>query len=260
MLLDRSSPATAITCYLSLKLRSEPDLHDVTPMSRVARMVAFEDVPNELRMSYFVGEIVIRDSYAEHEARVLWNVLRAHQVVDSDYPREFGRLLKHMRRALLNEAVPEDIRQIALGVVEQATRWHRYRSALVHDLLSTGWRQDDGDVHSRLNKNPPRPLRDLEQCADGLRLATYRFRGLWIVMPFWLGAEGDGWESADDLRSWTRVAMGHIADELHVMKGTPGSAPEPRGGWDEIVAAAVAAEERRAARRSAMFWTDNLGD
>lgn len=220
-------------------------------------MVAFEEIPSGLRLSYFVGEIVIRDSYAEHEARVLWNVLRTHEIVDKNHSREFGWLLDDLRKALRHKSIPDEIRQVARNVVRLATRWHKYRSALVHDLLTTGWREGDDDVHSAINKEPPRPLRELEQCADGLRQATYRFRGLWVVMPFWLGAGGEGWESAEDFRSWTRVAMGHIAEDPHVMRGTPGPSPEPRDGWDAIVADAVAAEAQRVARRSALMSVDD---
>ncbi len=225
-------------------------------IASLAIMVTFEEIPSHLRLSYFVGEIVIRDSYAEHEARMLWNVLRKHEIVSTEYPRAFGGLLTQTRRALRHDRLSEEIRRVAFGVIESAAKWHRYRSDLVHDLLTTGWRQEGDDVHSVLNRNPPRPLRELERCADELRLVSYRFRGLWVVMPFWLGAPAEGWESAEDFRSWTRVAMGHIADDPLVMRGTPGPSPEPQGGWDAIVAAAVAAEELRVARRTALFSVD----
>jgi hypothetical protein len=118
---------------------------------------------------------------------------------------------------------------------------------MVHDLLVMGWGRND-DVHSAIRKHPPRPMRELVECGDALRACGYRLRGLYIIAPYWLLTSGDTWDDAAGLRSWTRVAMGHISDVPGSIVGTEGPAPEPPGGWDQIVAAAAAAREAQDAR------------
>jgi hypothetical protein len=74
-------------------------------------------------------------------------------------------------------------------------------------------------------------MEEIEKCADDLRRAMYRMRGVWIIAPHWVGGPIEDDLDVDDMRSWTRVAMGHIADLPGVIQGTPGSAPEPPDGW-----------------------------
>jgi len=213
-------------------------------------MVKFEDVPEALRLNYYMGEIAISDSFAEHEARVLWNHLFAVGLVSGKRPKMFGPLLKQLEEAFAKHELPDEYREIGAPLIAMTGEWHRYRSALVHDLLVIGWGRAD-DVHSAINKHPPRPLKELVGCGARLRNASYRLRGLYIVAPWWLGGKLDGWADADDLRSWTRAAMGHLSDEPNVIRGTDGPAPEPPGGWDNVVAAAVARREGEDARLAA---------
>jgi len=74
-------------------------------------------------------------------------------------------------------------------------------------------------------------MKDLEKCADDLKVATWRLRAVWVIAPHWLGGPTDEWETVESLTSWTRVAMGHIADDPHQVRGTPGKSPEPPGGF-----------------------------
>lgn len=194
-------------------------------------MPSLDDVPMELRLSYFVGEIVIADSYAEHEARVLWTVLADLGVLRGRRPEAFGRLLPGLIQAFAPPAVPEAFSRIAQDALHHAQRWHRFRRDLVHDLLALD-RRGTGDVFSALRRHPPRPMEDLEQCAAALRESAFRMRALYITVPFWMGGNGDGWEDSASLDSWTRVAMGHIAISDHVVSGTAGPSPAPPGGWD----------------------------
>jgi hypothetical protein len=122
----------------------------------------------------------------------------------------------------------------------------------VHDLLSTGWGKP-GEVHSALGKNPVRPIAELAQCGAQLQRASYGLRGLWIIGPYWLGGEADSWQTADSLRSWTRVVMGHIEDVPNLIRGTPGPAPEPAGGWDVIIRKLVDQREARDRAAESMF-------
>lgn len=207
-------------------------------------MVKFEDVPKEQRLNYYTGEIVISDSFAEHEARVVWRELERAHLVSGKQPHMFGRLLPRLRDAFAMPQVPNDLREIALELLDTTRKWDQYRRDLVHDLLVMGWGRTD-DVHSAFRKHSPRPMREIVDCASGLRECSYRLRGLWIISPHWLGTAQEVWEEADDLRSWTRVAMGHLADVPGVIMGTKGPAPEPPPGWDGIVAAAAADRETR---------------
>lgn len=205
-------------------------------------MVELEDVPEALRLNYFVGEIVITDSFAEHEARVLWKELHDAQLVSGRRPEPFGRLLPALLEAFQQPSVPADLGEIAAGLLTTTQMWHRYRRDIVHDLPVMNWGRT-GDVYSAISKHPPRPMSEIARCAVELRTCGYRLRGLYIIAPPWLGQLGDVWDDAAGLRSWTRVAMGHVADVPHTIVGTEGPAPEPPGGWDQVVAAATTHRE-----------------
>lgn len=215
-----------------------------------------EDVPEPLRLNYFVGEITISDSYAEHEARVLWNTLAAAGLVTGKRPEMFGRLLPVLQAAFDRPEVPEDFRAIVAPLLAETQRRHTYRRDLVHDLLTTGWGRE-GHVQSALGKNPPRPMAELAECGEALRSCGWRLRGVWIVAPWWLGGELDSWADPADMRSWTRVIMGHVADVPYAIVGTEGPSPEPPGGWEELIGAEVAKREAEDARFAAMsLWVD----
>lgn len=225
---------------------------DAFPESQqTERMVNLDEIPEPLRLNYLVGEITISDSYAEHEARVLWNALGNVGLVKGKWPETFGRLLPGLEDAFGRPEVPDELREIVLPLLSQTRRWHKYRRDLVHDLLTTGWGQE-GHVQSALGKNPPRPMADLAECGEALRSCGWRLRGVWIVAPWWLGGEVDSWETAEQLRSWTRVAMGHLADIPNAIIGTEGPAPEPPGGWVALVVAEVAKREVEDARLSCL--------
>jgi hypothetical protein len=214
--------------------------------------VNLDEVPEPLRLSYLVGEITISDSYTEHEARVLWGVLRGMGLVSGKrWPREFGRLLPLLEDAFAQPEVPDEFRDLVLPLITTTRRWHTYRADLVHDLLATGW-GEAGHVQSALSKNPPRPMTELAECGEALRSCGYRLRGVWIVAPWWLGGKLDSWETPDQLRSWTRVIMGHLADLPNAIIGTEGPSPEPPGGWDALVSAEVAKREAEDDRLNAM--------
>src|SRR5690349_17939591 len=102
-------------------------------------MVKFEDVPEALRLNYYVGAIVINDSFTEHEARVLWNDLLPLGLVKGKRPEPFGRLIPDLREAFELPQVPEELRAIALDLIDTTKKWHTYRADLVHDLLVMGW-------------------------------------------------------------------------------------------------------------------------
>jgi len=193
------------------------------------------EVPKEFQLNYYVGDIVISDSFAEHAARVFWHTLGQVGLVSGGQPEMFGRLLPKLVMAVDAPALPAEFREIAVPLLELAQKWHRYRRDLVHDLLVTGWGEGN-DVRSAIGKHPVRPMSDLIECSEQLRKIGWRLRGLSVIAPYWLNGVHDEWEEADNLRSWTRVAMGHIAERKDVIVGTTGPAPEPPGGWDAIIA------------------------
>jgi hypothetical protein len=184
---------------------------------------------------------------------VLWNVLAdAGLVTGKAWPRMFGNLLPVLRDAFERPEVPEALSGIVLPLIAETIRWHEYRSGLVHDLLATGW-GEPGHVQSVIRRHPPRPMAELAECGQALRSCGWRLRGVWIVAPWWLDGKRDSWETAEDMRSWTRVAMGHIATDVpHAIVSIPGPAPGPPGGWDAVIAAEVAKREAEDARSASM--------
>lgn len=216
------------------------------------------EVPEELQLNYYLGSIVISDSFAEHEARVFWYVLHSVGLVSGNRPEMFGRLLPNLEAAMNEPAVPAKFRDIALPLLEWARKWHTYRRDLVHVLPVTGWGKSK-DVNSAIGKHLPGPMSDLIKCSEELRTVSWRLRGTYMIAPYWLNGLHDAWEKADNLRSWTRVAMGHIADEPNSIIGTKGPAPNPPDGWDSIVAADHAkrdAEDARLANSPTCYEND----
>jgi hypothetical protein len=219
--------------------------------------VKLDDVPEPLRLNYFVGEITVSDSYAEHEARVLWNTFSAAGLVKGkQWPGFFGTLLNVLTEAFERPEVPELLSEIVLPLLATTQRWHNYRAHVVHDLLAIGW-GEAGHVQSAIGKSPPRPMTELVECGEALGSCGWRLRGVWIVAPWWIGGELDSGATPGDMRSWTRVIMGEIADVPNEIRGTPGPSPEPPGGWQALIAAEVAKREAEDARLGAMVsWVE----
>lgn len=193
-------------------------------------MVAIEDVPASLRLSFYLGEIVRNDNHAETELAALYRSFDEAGLTSEPRQRDFGRLIPQARRLLVHEQVPEDFRSLVASVLDFTANAHRRRREIVHDLLA----------HDVVNPALVRSLRGgqavvsmtaLKGCADDLLVATWRIRGLSVTAPYWIGGRTQDGPDASDLRSWTRVAMGHIADHPHVTIGTEGECPEPPGGW-----------------------------
>lgn len=97
------------------------------------------EIAEEHQLPYFLGQIVINDSYAEHEARVLWNAFHAAGLVKGKRPEMFGRLLPSLAEALKLPEAASEYRDVVAPLIEETRSRHRYRRDLVHDLLSTGW-------------------------------------------------------------------------------------------------------------------------
>jgi len=209
-----------------------PGENEKTVWPRVLTMQSFTDyskVPDEFRLSFVVGEIVRNDVYAENETKVLYNKLCASGLTEERVERDFGRLVPQVLKALESPRVPEPFRQIAAQVMNKTQRAHLVRRETVHDILIQMPFESER-IGSGFGKSP-RSLATLEKCADDLREAIWRIRALWVITPQWLGGPLDGWETVDSLQSWTRVAMGHIANVPNEIRGTPGKCPEPQGGF-----------------------------
>lgn len=66
------------------------------------------ELPSEFRLSYLVGEVERNDVYAEHEMRLVWNALHEAGLSDgSERQRDFGRMIKQVRRMLTHPDVPQ---------------------------------------------------------------------------------------------------------------------------------------------------------
>jgi hypothetical protein len=191
--------------------------------------VDYSKVPDEYRLSFVVGEIVRNDVFAENETKALHNKLRVAGLTDEHFERDFGRVLPQVLKILESPRVPEPFRKIAAQVVNKTQRAHAVRRDTVHDALTQMPFELD-EIGSGFGR-PSRRLTTLEKCADDLKEVTWRLRAVWVIAPQWIGGPLDGWETAARLRSWTRVAMGHIADLPNEIRGTSGKSPEPPGGF-----------------------------
>lgn len=197
------------------------------------------DLPLKYTLSYVIGEVVRNDVFAETEMRLLWRELSAVLSPGDEMQREMGRLIKQVRSLLNRGEVPAAFRDIGRAVLDEAAAAHRLRNVFIHDqwLHLPAFRP--GSIRSLRRTNENRAdgrfgdvaLADFERCADELKRSAWRLRGLWITAPYWLGQEPDWTSTDDELDSWTRVAMGHIADDPEMTRGTPGPAPQPLGGW-----------------------------
>jgi len=187
-------------------------------------------IPDEYRLSFVVGEIVRNDVYAENETKVLFGILRANGLpCDEDMPRDFGYVIPLVRAMLRLPQVPAPFAKIGTQVIELTSRAHAVRRDTVHDILVQMPFEPDR-IGSGLGKKS-RQMSDLEKCADDLKEATWRLRAVYVIAPQWLGGPPAEWETVERLALWTRVAMGHIADYPHEIRGTPGRSPEPLGGF-----------------------------
>lgn len=191
-------------------------------------------VPDEYRLSFVVGEIVRNDVYAENGTKVLFNTLRASGLpcdewYEPDPPRDFGKVIPLVRRMLALPQVPAPFAKIATQVLEMTSRAHAVRADTVHDILLQLPFEPD---HIRSGfAGTSRQMSDLEKCADDLKEVTWRLRGVYIIAPHWLDGPTEEWETVENLASWTRVAMGHIADNPNQVAGSPGKSPEPPSGF-----------------------------
>jgi hypothetical protein len=187
-----------------------------------------DEIPPRFELSFLIGEVVRNDVFAESEMRSLWWVLHRAGLVRRDEPGTFGRAIDDVLRGLKKPEVPESFRAIALDVVQPTKHQHLARNQLAHDQ----WIQLRWEPEQLRSMRAPRSvtLAELRACADALQYLTWRLRGVWIIAQWWLDVVPD-WERdlRDDLQSWTRVAMGFIADDPSQVIGTPGPAPLPPG-------------------------------
>lgn len=193
------------------------------------------ELPEKYRLSFLVGEIVRNDVSTENETRMLWRRLQAVGLLDPD-KFSYGRLFGKLRKALASPQVPGAFRSIALDVLSTADAGHKTRNAFAHTIFMHHPKFGDDLVRPARHGVESWQLSKIEDAArDSLR-TSWRMRGVWIIAPYWIGGPTDGYETAELLRSWTRVAMGHIADVPGVIEGTPGPAPEPAESYEKATA------------------------
>jgi len=192
--------------------------------------VEYSKVPDKYRLSFIVGKIVRNDVRAENETKVLFNRLRAGGLPSDPMLRDFGKVIPQVRRMLMPPQVPEEFQKIAIQVIELTSRERAVRRETVHDILIQMPFESE-QILSGFGNGKSRALADLEKCADDLKEAMWRVRAVASIAPQWITGALAGWETVERLRSWTRVAMGEIADNENAMMGTPGKSPEPPGGF-----------------------------
>jgi len=193
------------------------------------------EVPEHLRLSFLIGEVVRNDVAVESETRILaWELARLHVDSGIEEPeRDFGRLIKQVRRGLNNPGVPAPFREIALRTIEASARAHRRRNLLVHDQwVYVEWNREVRSQRSAESSD----FSEMRESADELIQLIWRTRAAWVIAPAWLGG-GNSHEpsyedpedglSAGEVRYWTRIAMGHIDLSGNQVAPIDGPAPLP---------------------------------
>ena len=193
------------------------------------------DLPEKYRLSFLVGEIVRNDVFAETEMRTFFYKLNDAGLINELHQQNLGRLVSQVRKALNKNDVPVEFRKLALEVVEGLAVQHRLRSSLAHDQWMHLPKVRPDKVRSMRRPGTIQPISELEACATELIRLAWRIRGLWIIAPYWLNGDLSDHTSPEDLHSWTRVAMGHIADDPSMTRGTDGEAPHPPGGFPPAI-------------------------
>lgn len=192
-----------------------------------------DDLPAKYHLSFYLGEIVRNDTWAENEMKMLWRRLdEAGLGDDSTMQHDFARVIQQVRRMLGRDGIPAEFRAITLAVLDATHSAHQKRRELVHQILiQPPWA--NGRVREALGDRRTFSMDEIAACAEDLRTCMWRLRGAWIIAPAWVGGADADFEHEDpaDLASWTRVAMGHIAGDPRQVVGTPGLAPEPPGGY-----------------------------
>jgi hypothetical protein len=97
--------------------------------------------------------------------RLVWNALNEAGLGDgSERQRDFGRMIKQVRKMLTQPDVPQAFRALASEVVEATHQAHLYRRDLVHDLLvEAPWRHKE--ARSAFGAHPPRLLAEISSAA-----------------------------------------------------------------------------------------------
>jgi hypothetical protein len=191
------------------------------------------DLPTRYAASYYLGEIVRGDTWVENELKLLWQIMSAALPSSSSGkpPRDFAEVLRRVRALLSDPQVGAPFRMIALEVLDRADVEHKHRRHLVHEVLMQPPWYDDRILTSARSYT----FEELEGCSQNLKTITWRVRGLHTIAAYWLPPSTslmvDGHDTAADLVSWTRVAMGHISDDRQRVIGTDGPCPEPPGGY-----------------------------
>ena len=187
------------------------------------------DLSPEDQLTYWIGNIIRNDVFAEDEARLTWYTLAGPGPANRLIDRDLARVLDQCRKMIASPSIHDDIRKIASGAFDATARAHRTRSELAHDR----WMHDlfGGNMVLRLRepRTPDaikkRPLSDFKKCSEDLLMAGWRMRGLRIVLPQWLGQPSEFRESPERIISWTRIATGHFKFENESIKAIRGKVP-----------------------------------
>ena len=199
-------------------------------------MAMSEKVPPESQLSTFIGDILRNDLHTQHEMTVFRSKLEfAGLPVAAKKNIWYATLIERILTVLDRGAIPLEFRDIAVAAVNAASDAHDIRNDVAHELLTQDY-TDEAKYRSVLRwAEPPRPLAELEAHGRQILRANWRMRGVWIIAPFWIGGPIEIYDDANNLRSWTRVAMDQIADSTEGIRGTPGESPEPPGGYASMV-------------------------
>lgn len=170
--------------------------------------------PDE-QLTYFVGDIIRNDAFAETEARSVWIALARSETAAALLPRDLARVLEQCRDMVKQAVLDEPRTTLVTDVLSAAAASHAERSVLAHDQ----WMHhlpNDQEWHSvraftsRKQLKAQRPLDDFIRCRDDLLRAGWQLRSLWLLLPEWLG-DADALADIEESRAfWLQVVAGRF--------------------------------------------------
>jgi hypothetical protein len=185
------------------------------------------------RLTYLIGDIARWDAFLEIESGRVFQIATTAGTPPQKPPGDLAHLLDDTKDALRGvdlDAFPRQMTRDAIGAAKAA---HGQRVGPVHDY----WMHHGGE-HERWTRIQPLTTRKPEvqatphnlstflKARDDLVHAGWRMRGVWLVLPMWLGLPS----SLDDLgedavRMWTTVALGKF--KAPAGYGLTGVEPDP---------------------------------
>jgi hypothetical protein len=177
------------------------------------------------RLTYWIGDIIRSDAFAEHEARVAWHELaQSSPCAGEEAPQNFAQILDGCRDMLRSVELELADRALCREVLAAAGAAHKLRNLLTHDQWMHYQSADDSwhsvkAMFNTKNLGSERPLRDFQKRSADLIRAGWRLRALGLLIPGILGRNTwiDGLEGVYK-RDWRLIAEEEFEVGQHTVR------------------------------------------